>query len=81
MFYIILSILIVVSALVFGILRLKVFKESQRFYENSKKTIKVLVVIYCTLMLLSILLPDGFAISQSAEYLGGGEINSTRYCD
>lgn len=72
MLYIILSILIVVSTLVFGILRLKVFKENQRFHENSKKAIKVLVVIYCTLMLLNILLPDGFAISQTAEYLGGG---------
>ena len=64
-----------ISALLIGIfclLKFWKFKGSEKLYNVTSKTLKVLVVVYCSIMLLSILLPDSFNLCLSTEELGNG---------
>ncbi len=74
MFYIILSVVIVVLLGAFCLFKFVVLKNDERFNKVINKVLKICVIIYCALMLANILLPDGFGIEKSAEYLGGGRL-------
>lgn len=72
LFYILVPI---VSALLIGLfclLKFWKFKGSEKLHNVTTKILKVLVVIYCSIMLLSILLPDSFNLCLSKEKLGSG---------
>lgn len=73
MFYIFLPLLFAIIISVFAILKFKVFKNNEKFTAITQKLIKILVVVYSCMMILGLLLPDGFAISQSQEFLGSGK--------
>ncbi len=75
MFYIILSILIAIVLATYCILNFCVFKNNQKFKVITNKVLKIMVIVYVCLMLLSLLLPDAFALSRSAEELANENIN------
>ena len=73
MFYIFLPIIFAVIISIFTILKFKVYNGNEKFTAITQKIIKILVVVYACLMLLGLLLPDGFAICQSQVFLGSGK--------
>lgn len=73
MFYIFLPIIFAFIISIFTILKFKVYNGNEKFTAITQKIIKILVVVYACLMLLGLLLPDGFAICQSQVFLGSGK--------
>ena len=69
MFYLILSIVIAVLMATYCILRFCVFKGNEKFAKVINKILKISVVVYACLMLVSLILPDAFALSYSKEDL------------
>ena len=69
MFYLILSIVIAVLIATYCILRFCVFKGNEKFAKVINKILKISVVVYACLMLVSLILPDAFALSYSKEDL------------
>lgn len=69
MFYIILLSIAIVLIGVYCILKHCVFKENEKFKKVIDKILKVSVVVYACLMLVSVLLPDAFALCYSADEL------------
>lgn len=72
MFYIILPLLILACAVTYALLKFKFFKDNERFAQITQRVLKICVVVYACMMIIGLLLPDAFALSQSSEYLGGG---------
>lgn len=68
-FYISLSSVIVCMTVLGLILKFIVFKNNEIFKNFMTKTLKVLVVSYCVLMLVSVLLPDAFKLCMSEAEL------------
>ncbi len=69
MFYLILSIVFAVIIGCFCMFKFWIFKDKPKFNTVMDKILKILVVIYVVIMLLSVLLPDAFALCYSAEEL------------
>ncbi len=74
MFYLILSLVMVAVIATYLILRTK-FKESEKFNLVMNKILKISIIVYASLMLLSILLPDAFCLCFSEEELASKSIN------
>lgn len=72
LFYILVPIIFLAIIGTFCLVKYLAFKDNEKFDKAMNKTLKVLVCIYCSLQLLSILLPDSFAISLSKEAAGSG---------
>ena len=75
MFYIIFSVLFAIFVATFCVLKFVVFKNSEKFEQTSQKVLKIACIVYCSLMLVSILLPDRFALCFSSEELATSDIN------
>lgn len=75
MFYIIFSVLFAIFVATFCVLKFVVFKNSEKFEQTSQKVLKIASIVYCSLMLVSILLPDRFALCFSSEELATSDIN------
>ena len=69
MFYLISSIVIAVLIATYCVLRFCVFKENEKFRNVINKILKISVIVYVCLMLVSVILPDAFALSYSKEDL------------
>lgn len=69
MFYLISSIFIAVLIATYCVLRFCVFKENEKFKNVINKILKISVIVYVCLMLVSVILPDAFALSYSKEDL------------
>lgn len=72
LFYILVPIIFLAIVGVFCLVKYLAFKDDEKFDKVMSKMLKVLVCTYCSLQLLSILLPDSFAISLSKETAGSG---------
>lgn len=69
MFYLILSIVMAVLIATYCILKFCVFKENEKFNNVINKILKISSIVYVCLMLVSVLLPDAFALCYSKEDL------------
>lgn len=72
LFYILVPTISAILIGIFCLLKFWKFNGNEKFKQISTKVLKVFVVIYCSIMLLSILLPDSFNLCLSKEELGGG---------
>lgn len=72
MFYIILVSVLVVLIGLYCILKWTAFKDNEKFSLVMKKILKVSVIIYCSLIFISIFLPDNFTRSLSETVAGMG---------
>lgn len=72
MFYWIFSAVFMLLVSVFCFFKFCAFKNSERFNVITNKTLKILTVAYCVLMLCNILLPDAFTLSVDKEVLAEG---------
>ena len=75
MFYIIFSVLFAIFVATFCVLKFVVFKNGEKFEQASQKVLKIASIVYCSLMLVSILLPDRFSLSFSSEELASSDID------
>lgn len=71
MFYWILPLIMAVLISTFCILKFCVFKENEKFAKLTYKILKISAIVYVCLMLVSVLLPDAFALCYSKEDLAG----------
>ena len=76
MFYILFSTIFIILLSTYLILKYTVFKNSEKFNCVFNKIVKISTIIYCSLTLVKIILPDSFTLSRSAEELGGGYFQS-----
>ncbi len=72
MFYLIFSIIFVILLGIFFLFKYLIFKNSDKFNLITNKILKILTIIYCSMMILNILLPDAFTLSIDNEKLAGG---------
>lgn len=72
LFYILVPVIFAIIVGTFCLVKYLAFKDNEKFDKIMNKTMRVLVCVYCALQLLSILLPDSFAISLSKEEAGSG---------
>lgn len=72
LFYILVPVIFAIIVGTFCLVKYLAFKNNEKFDKVMNVVLKVLVCIYCSLQLLSILLPDSFAISLSKETAGTG---------
>lgn len=72
LFYILVPIISASLIGIFCLLKFWKFKGNEKLKQTTSKILKVLVVSYCSFMLLSILLPDSFNLCLSKDELGGG---------
>lgn len=75
MFYIILFSIVISILGLYCLFRFVIFKNNQKFQNVVNTILKVLVVVYVCIMLLSVLLPDAFKLSYSEEDLASMECN------
>ena len=76
MFYAILSGVVVLILATFLILRYVVFKENEKFKSDAHKILKITSIVYVCLMLVSVLLPDAYALSLSEEELSNENVSA-----
>lgn len=69
MFYLILSIISLILIGTFCVLKYAIFKNSEKFNIITNKVLKILAIVYASIMLISILLPDAFCLCFSQEEL------------
>lgn len=69
MFYLILSLVMAVLIATYCILKFCVFKNSEKFSNVITKILKISAIVYVCLMLVSVILPDAFALCYSKEDL------------
>lgn len=72
LFYILVPIIFAVLVGTFCLVKYLKFNGNEKFDKVVNIILKVAVCTYCSLMLLSILLPDSFALCLSKEELGSG---------
>lgn len=73
MFYAILISVFVVLIGLYCTLKWTVFKDNEKFKVVMEKILKVSVIVYCSLIFVSIFLPDGFTISLNESVAGQGD--------
>lgn len=76
MFHIILSCVVAVIIATFSILKFTCCKNSEKFSRITNRILKISVVVYASLMILSLLLPDAFKLCYSQEDLARMDINT-----
>lgn len=76
MFHIILSCVVAVMIATFSILKFTCCKNSEKFSRITNRILKISVVVYASLMILSLLLPDAFKLCYSQEDLARMDINT-----
>ena len=76
MFHIILSCIVAVIIATFSILKFTCCKNSEKFSRITNRILKISVVVYASLMILSLLLPDAFKLCYSQEDLARMDINT-----
>lgn len=74
MFYLYFSIAFLIILSIYLILKFKVFKDNENFKEKINKILKVISVVYCVIIFLSILLPDAFSLCYSKEELASRNV-------
>lgn len=74
MFYLYFSIAFLLTIGTYFILKFVVFKNNPKFASVLSKILKVVSIVYCSIIFLSILLPDAFCLSYSKEELANRDV-------
>lgn len=72
MFYLFFSLAFVIILSTYLVLKLVVFKNNEKFNNVINKLLKIFAVALCSVMLISIILPDAFVLSRDSAFLGNG---------
>ena len=76
MFYLIVSIVLALFITLYCVLNYCVFKNNEKFKDATTKILKISVIVYASLMLVAILLPDAFKLSYSEEELANETLSN-----